>query len=810
MKKTIWMKILLFAIIPFLAIYIVLAGMIINSVFQDKLEQVEMEVKSTALFTAENFQEFMRNMRLSVMFAAARLENINPQSPDARKQGEDVIFGCFANNSVFNAWLVFEPNAFDGRDAEHKNDYPGSPSGRYMRSYVRKEGGGYEMAPDMDETTLDDMDIAYWYLVPKLQERPYIDINLGDEIFYDYKTGEPPLNTITFAVPVFRDGTVIGCVGADILLSDSILGSNKLSEGSAALFLPSGILRHFADISLVGKHIEELGFKSASGILTAFKLLTPIFLNEYSPLIKDRAYHYFTPVSLDIFNETAYVYYAVSENFVMKARFSVLRPVAITLIIVLIMFGALLFYLVRTISKPVQELTSTCEAISRGNLDKEIPLSHAKDEIGVMARSLHRMVEQFRVYISLQERAKKLLDIYTRLHTAMYENDQLQDVFDATIAVICDHFKVYKASLVFITEGMARVLSRYKAGLGLSKGNPAEAADFLHHREVTAVLADRKYVYLNAFSIVEQKITFLENTSTCLCILPILSGETLRGYILMEGDETTGPIVNDDSALIFISDTISYILTKKETYVEKTYLTETGASTQEEGDLSGLVNEEPAPANVSPGNQVLQAAKGIEELNVDRGLFLIGGMEDQYVDLLRISAKVFDEGLRKMRALVSTDIPAFAIEVHGMKGALYNIGADGLGDGAKKLEFAAKGADAAYCEQAYPDFEAKLSAFARKLDSATAEDPVEKTGGDIRALSEALPDALEACKNFDSLLALKIIGSFTRFTYEGAQYIEESLQKITEALENIDYEEALTLITDLLSSLSSGANGKTS
>jgi hypothetical protein len=82
---------------------------------------------------------------------------------------------------------------------------------------------------------------------------------------------------------------------------------------------------------------------------------------------------------------------------------------------------------------------------------------------------------------------------------------------------------------------------------------------------VEALLRDRKYVFLNSYSITEQGLSFIEEGTTSFCILPLRIAGYLRGYFFMEGNEQTGPLVHHDDALLFIIDTVSYILTKKET-----------------------------------------------------------------------------------------------------------------------------------------------------------------------------------------------------------------------------------------------------
>jgi HPt (histidine-containing phosphotransfer) domain-containing protein len=303
----------------------------------------------------------------------------------------------------------------------------------------------------------------------------------------------------------------------------------------------------------------------------------------------------------------------------------------------------------------------------------------------------------------------------------------------------------------------------------------------------------------------------------------------------MEGDRETGPLLHNDSSLLFISETVSYILTKREAGESaagnqpETRPPRPGA--QSEPGSSGRTlpeGEEPfePPGTAFPAAEaapfteeeppVLEAVRAIEGLDVDRGLFLIGGSEEQYQDLLRISAKVFTDGAAKMRTLHREDLPAFAIEVHGMKGALYAIGADSLGDKAKELEFAAKAGDAAKCIEAYPAFEERFADLAQKLGAVVKRKTASLGAGSMPELIAALHSALEATRMFNSSQAGKVIAPLLDYSWEeietdppiaesGSPSILESLEKIADYLENIDYDEAEALISRLLKSLGAGA-----
>jgi HAMP domain-containing protein/HPt (histidine-containing phosphotransfer) domain-containing protein len=799
-KSSIWVRILIFTGIPFVIIYGIISVFIGQSVFQDKIRQVNIDVISLARFNETNLRDHVENVRLAVKIAAVQLGTLDSRVPDARKTAENALFACFENWQIYNAWFAFEPNAFDGKDAEHPNDYSGAPSGRFIRSYIRGENGRFLAIPDMDEKTIDDPVKSYWYTIPKESGRQYIDINVAD-MFYDYGIGEGSVVPVSIVCPIFRGDTIIGCVGGDFLLDNVIMGPELIPGARSVLFKDSGVVMHDNGNGrgFLGKSIEELGFLYPDIIREAFTRQEALFLpNEYCGFLKGKAYSYFMPVSLAEFNELVYIYAAIPAGMITETVYSVLKPIAAALAATLIIFTLLLFYLAKSISGPIRELTAAGEAISRGDFNGKFAQSHSKGEIGDMTRSLHHMVEQFRIYITLQERSKDLLDIYTRLYKTLYRRDSIEDVFDAAIFIIADYFKIKTASLIVLKNEIARYMARYTAGKGLWKTDDENGAlIFEHHNQAAALLEGRKYIFLNASAMSRQGISFASADSTSLCILPLRTGEILRGYFLIEGDETTGPFVHYDDALVFISDTISYILTQK---AGVPVLTDRPPAdlTLEHAELHG---DSPGQAELESAEPpVVQAARSVEGLDVDRGISLVGGMEDQYGELLRISAKVFAEGIQKMRSQYIADLPGFAIRVHGMKSALYNIGANELADAAKKLEFAAKEGEAAFCKEAYPVFEERLAALTRELTEVTRIEAGEGGPGSIPELRAVLEKALEACLKFDAIYAGEIIAPFTEFTWE-PENIGTDVKAVVEALENIDYDEAEVLITSLINKI---------
>jgi HAMP domain-containing protein/HPt (histidine-containing phosphotransfer) domain-containing protein len=592
-----------------------------------------------------------------------------------------------------------------------------------------------------------------------------------------------------------------GCTGQSIQPTGGILGPEMIPGAVSALFTPDGSLWYCEKIDGAGKSLGELGFANAGRIEEAISREETVILSgDYSPLLQAAAFACFLPVKIVDFDELVYVYAAIPESKVRKAMAPIINSVLFFFAAFLIIFILFLSYFFRRVSKPVHNLILICDAISRGKFDTEIARFNTKDEIGFMAQSLYRMAEQFRLHIAMRDRYQKLLDIYTRLYKALYRYGRMEEVFDEVIPIVSDFFKARRVLLVLVSGETARIRASYEPGAGPHR---VEGEEFAYHRQVKSFLPGKKYISWNASALREQKIAFAGDRVLSLCILPFFAVNELRGYIVMEGDSETGPLVHNDDALLFLSETISYLLAqqdgansrKGESPIPSAVPTPqipgppAGAPAAGPEPSAALPEGEPGPPADQDELPVIKAARAIGGLDVDKGLFHSGGGAEQYGDLLRISARSFAGKTRKMRSLYLADIPAFAIEVHGIKGALYAIGATALGDEARELEFAAKAGDAGRCAQGYPVFEEKIGAFAAQLAAIAKKREIPPKGpGKVPVLTAALEEALEASRVFDSARAGELISSLLGYSWEdcaGTEGPAESPPRIAELLGNI-------------------------
>jgi CheY-like chemotaxis protein/HPt (histidine-containing phosphotransfer) domain-containing protein len=234
-----------------------------------------------------------------------------------------------------------------------------------------------------------------------------------------------------------------------------------------------------------------------------------------------------------------------------------------------------------------------------------------------------------------------------------------------------------------------------------------------------------------------------------------------------------------------------------------------------EAEAAAAKNQTTADADsASLENTLISALEKIEGLNTAAALETMGGLREVYEKTVRMFARLTPETIEKMNGeLSSSDMKAYAVDIHGMKGSLRNIGAFELGDIAYKLEMTAKAGDEAFCKANYPNFRELLTAFHKKIADTIAEfdakDSAGKTcakqSGDMRFLAENLEKAFEAVDGFDANEANSFMKKIAEFTY-GSE-IDILIDDIIKPLEKFDCDSALPSIEKLREKLKEKLKG---
>jgi signal transduction histidine kinase/response regulator of citrate/malate metabolism/HPt (histidine-containing phosphotransfer) domain-containing protein/HAMP domain-containing protein len=190
--------------------------------------------------------------------------------------------------------------------------------------------------------------------------------------------------------------------------------------------------------------------------------------------------------------------------------------------------------------------------------------------------------------------------------------------------------------------------------------------------------------------------------------------------------------------------------------------------------------------------------ENIEEISVSAGLDRVDGQRSVYEKSLKLTIPEIiktDIGLKMF--LSNNDMSNFRIEVHGLKGALANIGAMEISEKAYELEIASGKGDAVFCEIHLPAFLEAINDLNLKMKEAFE---ILRATDDSMQIPPELPPVLRKLVNsfddFDLMLIDKEIEKLNVLNLSGA--LKEEIEKIKDLIMIMDYDGAAEQIRNLL------------
>jgi methyl-accepting chemotaxis protein len=313
----------------------------------------------------------------------------------------------------FGIWGTFEPNAFDGKDAEFAGDKAPvtavKSNGRYVPYVYRTDDGlAFDKSYDFD-TSKNPLD---YYNVPMKSGK----LHVTDPAPWNFGTEEKPnwIGLVSFCVPVIENGTTLGVTGVDFKTDQLLEYFNKLrpmGEGRAALIDSVGNWATSPNKDLVGKPVTDDFYKNHKD--SALKGEVEIG-NEPTNLIEGESFSVLVPVYFEDSPQVWTLIVTVPRSVIMgrvddMINLSVLIGVGVLVVCLLIAWGV-----GSSTARPVRRMAQVMKELASGKLDVAVPATERRDEIGEMAKTVETfkqgLVENQRLQaeqLELQQRASE-------------------------------------------------------------------------------------------------------------------------------------------------------------------------------------------------------------------------------------------------------------------------------------------------------------------------------------------------------------------------------------------------------------------
>jgi methyl-accepting chemotaxis protein len=184
------------------------------------------------------------------------------------------------NRTVLAVWTAWQPDAFDGKDAENAGKPGHDASGRYVPYWNRGEG--------IDKIALEPLtgydQEDYYQLALKSGRETVLEP-------YLYKVGGHEVLMTSLVVPIQADGKTLGVAGVDIALSDLQAHVAKLKPyetGFASLVSHGGKYLADVDSANVGKPVAALQGELLAAVKAGKPLLQEVFSERAQAAVLQR------------------------------------------------------------------------------------------------------------------------------------------------------------------------------------------------------------------------------------------------------------------------------------------------------------------------------------------------------------------------------------------------------------------------------------------------------------------------------------------------------------------------------------------
>lgn len=292
-------------------------------------------------------------------------------------------------------WTAWEPNAFDGRDADFRDATGHDGTGRYVPYWNRGSGRA-------DVEPLTDYDSADFYQLARGTRQETI---LEP---YTYEIDGRQIWLTSLVVPIVIDGRVLGAAGVDITLAHLQEGlAQVIPMGSGYVSLLSNQSRYVADADASrtgrpadlreetkraiaeGRRTDQINADAQFGGARGYRVNQPIRVGNTT-----------TPWSLRV---------AVPEERVLEGV-STLRNMAVGIGAVSIVMLSILifFFLNRIVALPLSRATAAAERLMNGDLTVSVE-SRSRDEVGRLLNAMQMMVRKLSEVVTEVKNSANLL-----------------------------------------------------------------------------------------------------------------------------------------------------------------------------------------------------------------------------------------------------------------------------------------------------------------------------------------------------------------------------------------------------------------
>jgi methyl-accepting chemotaxis protein len=468
-------------IIP--VVVVIFTAIIVIGVWMATSSQKDLAYKGAADQSSSNANDYDAQMQASQSLARTLAQTIEKITTDDRQESLDILKNLLDQHpEVLATYVGYEPNTYDGKDANFPNKLGSDASGRFLPYWNKLTGS----------ETLDvlvDMETSDYYMLPKKTK--------ADSVIEPYLY--QGVLMASFVSPIIKDGNFVGIAGVDkslTALDQAIKQIKAYDTGYAFMVSNTGIFISAPDKSLIGTKTladfaKDKGNDALAKMAADIKAGQAGHIDTTDPYTGKPVAMFYSPVHTGNWGLVTVV--PLDE---MLASVNTLQNTLILVgILGIVLMAGLVFFVAKTIARPIIAVSKAAGQIAAGDLDIQLNI-HQKDEIGQMATDFQRMASYL---VDMANTAQKVSQGDLTINvTPQSDKDKLGNAF----AEMTTNLRELVGKVAENAEGLSAASGQLAASAQQSGQAAGQIASTI--QEVTKGIAQQSGSVTHTASTVEQ------------------------------------------------------------------------------------------------------------------------------------------------------------------------------------------------------------------------------------------------------------------------------------------------------------------
>ncbi|QMV43532.1 methyl-accepting chemotaxis protein [Cohnella cholangitidis] len=381
----------------FIAVLVVFLGGVFAVMVQLNLNNLKSESVGKGEFEAKSAgQDYGLSFRKTLVGFQHELEMLSLVLRNAKESGsfsrEEVVAllqqMLEANPQIVGTYTLWEPNAFDGKDADYVNKTPYDDKTGRLIPYVVRSGEKIVVEPLKNYETPGDGD---FYLLPKKNKK----VTLMEP--YSYEIEGKAVQLTSLIVPIIdNEEHFLGMVGVDFALDSLQEDATKYTPLGGYVTIVSGHGNYVANAAhpdLISKPYGEQEDKAKLFASVIAGETTQGYTNDENG---DTVLRMFMPIRLDGSDDVMYAETVIPKDKIMESYNKGRTVTQIISLGALIVLGLVLAFAIRRlIIRHLLVLVRSMKSMAEGDLTQKVEV-RSKDEFGELAKDYNHMTGELR------------------------------------------------------------------------------------------------------------------------------------------------------------------------------------------------------------------------------------------------------------------------------------------------------------------------------------------------------------------------------------------------------------------------------